>query len=84
VPIGSGSRSAAPRLCGIASEAGIIAAAPAPWIARAASRRPSDGASAAASDMAVNSPTPASMSLRRPTTSATRPAGASSAAKVTA
>src|SRR5215207_3962349 len=63
-----------------ASDAGIISAAPTPCTARAASRTPKVGASAASSDATVNVVTPATNRRRRPTTSASRPAGASSAA----
>ncbi len=61
-----------------------MAAAAAPWSARATSRKPSEGASAHAKEIAVKAPTPASIRVRRPTTSATRPAGARNAAIVTA
>ena len=63
-----------------ASEAGIIAAAAAPCSARAISSIGRLGASAHSRLKSVKPPTPAISSARRPTTSATRPAGASSAA----
>ena len=68
----------------IASDAGIIVAAKAPWTARAASSTGTLGASAQTSESAANPPTPMRYSERRPITSASRPAGASSAANVVA
>jgi hypothetical protein len=83
-PIAAARRSGGVSTRTTASDAGITAAAAAPWSARAASRTPSDGASAHASDITVKPATPASIRVRRPTMSATRPAGARNAANVTA
>src|SRR4051794_34728251 len=66
------------------SAAGIMAAAAAPCTARAATSAPTLGASALASEATVNSATPPMNTRRRPTRSATRPAGVSSAANSTA
>ena len=83
-PIAAARRSGAVSASTTASEAGIIAAAAAPWSPRVASNAGSEGASAQARLSAVNPPTPARRSVLRPTTSATRPAGARHAANVTA
>jgi len=64
----------------IASEAGIIAAAAAPWSARATSSTGTLGDSAQTSDIAANPATPARNSVRRPIVSANLPDGASRAA----
>ncbi|HEV7931774.1 MAG TPA: hypothetical protein VGP70_05560 [Actinomadura sp.] len=64
----------------MARDAGIIAAAPAPCSALAARSVGRFGAIAQNSDIVVKSPMPARNSVRRPRTSASRPAGASSAA----
>ena len=53
--------------CALARSIGwLIAAAPAPWTARAAISQPMPGASAHAADPAVNRPMPAANSRRRP------------------
>ena len=83
-PIAAARRSGAVSESTTASEAGIIAAAAAPCRARATSSVGRLGASAHSRLKSVKPPTPAISSARRPTTSATRPAGASSAAKTTA
>ncbi len=83
-PIAAARRSGAVSASTTASEAGIIAAAAAPWSPRATSSAGSEGASAHGRLSAVKPPTPARRSVLRPTTSATRPAGARHAANVTA
>ena len=83
-PIAAARRSGGVSARMTASDAGIIAAAPAPWRPRATSRIPNDGATAATSDMVVNTNAPPASSARRPSRSAKRPPGASSAAKVMA
>ena len=64
----------------IASDAGIISAAIAPWSPRATSSSGRLGANAQASDISAKPVTPTRYRVRRPITSARRPAGASSAA----
>jgi hypothetical protein len=73
-------RSAGVSLSRTAKEAGIIIAANAPWSARAANSTATLGDSAQASDIKANPPTPSPYRVRRPITSAIRPAGASRAA----
>ncbi len=63
-----------------ASEVGTSAAAPAAWTTRAATRTSTVGARPAAAEAARNVSRPAMNIRRRPTRSATRPAGTSSAA----
>ena len=53
--------------------AGSMIAAPMPWTARAAIMKPAPVASAAASDAALNSPSPSIRMRRRPSRSAARP-----------
>ena len=65
-----------------ASACGMIMAEPAPCTARATISQPTDGASAHAADMAVNSPSPARNSRRRPNRSPSAEAVISSTAKV--
>jgi hypothetical protein len=61
-----------PRRCGAVatvrrvSVTGVNRAAPAPWATRAAMRASTDGASAAATEAAVNRPTPSTKTRRRP------------------
>ncbi len=66
------------------SDDGIIAAAPTAWTPRATSSTSTLGARAAARDDAVKTVTPPTKRMRRPRTSASRPRGASAAAKATA
>src|SRR5829696_1656017 len=84
MPIAMVRRSGAVPCSTMPSEAGIMPAAPAPCTARAAMRASIDGATAQASDAAVNRSTEMTNSLRRPSTSASRPAEVSRAAKSTA
>ena len=49
-----------------ASASGSISAAPAPWMARAATSAPASGARAHPAEAAVNRPTPAASIRRRP------------------
>ncbi len=63
------------------SAAGIMPAAPMPWTARAAMSSSTLGATAQAKDATLNNATDHRNSLRRPRTSAKRPAGVSRAAK---
>src|SRR3954453_12404968 len=57
----------------IESADGVSSAAPQPWTARAATRKPGEGASPHASDAPVNTNRPARNVRRRPTMSAARP-----------
>ena len=66
------------------SAEGIIPAAAIPCSTRQASRMPKPGASAHSADARVKPATLTRNTERRPTTSASRPAGVSSAAKATA
>ena len=68
----------------IESAAGVIAAAPTPCSARAATRAPSDQASPASSEARANNPTPAMKTRRRPSRSAARPPSRSRPPKVRA
>ena len=62
------------------SDAGTIAPAPAAWITRAAISAATPGASPHSTDPRLNPASPATKSRRRPTRSAHRPAGTSTAA----
>ena len=65
-----------------ASDAGTIAAAPTPWIARAAISTPTEGAAAASAEARVKITIPATYTRRRPYRSAKRPARIINAANV--
>jgi hypothetical protein len=69
------------RACSRVSEEGTDNAAPAPWMRRAATRNPADGASAQAAEASVNSTGPAWSTRFGPTRSPSVPALSSSPAK---
>src|SRR6185437_7208135 len=62
------------------SDAGTIAPAPAAWTTRAAISAPTPGASAHSTEPRLNPASPSTNRRRRPTRSAQRPAGTSTAA----
>jgi hypothetical protein len=67
----------------IASATGLSIEAPAPWMARAATRTPSDGERALARDAAPNTASPHWKTRRRPKRSASAPEEISRLAKTT-